>query len=989
VVGDFTSLTLLEVDYREAGAFSVRARRVQGQLWEDLDRRLVGGVRVLREMARRGRQTSFPVVFTSTIGQNLPEELTAGEATGEVVYSITQTPQVWLDHQVAEEQGALLFNWDAVEALFPPHLLDDLFDAYCTLLLTLAADPDAWQLPRFDLLPARQKARRAQANATAAPLPTGLLHDGFLAQAARQPDHPALVTAERTLSYSDLLTLATHHAHLLREAGVQPNALVAVRLPRSWPQIVAVLAVSLAGGAYLPIDVSWPPARVQTVLMQAAVRLAFAEEPLPADLDIRVFSIASAVCGNGLSVPPASTRPEDLAYVLYTSGSTGTPKGVALCHRAALNTLCDINTRFGLAPSDRVLGLSSLSFDLSVWDIFGTLAAGATLVLPASPRDPAAWLAACCEHGVSVWNSVPALLGLLAEYAQQTGRSLPASLRLILLSGDWVPVPLVRSVQAQLPTAQLVSLGGATEAAVWSIFYPLCELPSEAVTVPYGRPLANQRFAVRDRQGQDCPEWVAGELYILGSGLAEGYYNDPEKTAEHFLVEPGSGERCYRTGDLGRYLPSGDIEFLGRVDQQVKLHGQRIELGEVEAVLSAVPGVVRVVCAVAGERLVAFYQSAAGASVSAEALRSAARERLPGSMVPVGYEEVERIALTANGKVDRQALVSQKSVPQEVRQSSAAAGEVSSRFAALVAEVLGIAEVGVEANLLEMGADSVSVIRIANRVEQETGWRPGLEALYRNPTVAALAEAYTRAGASQKAAPALVEPTEREGFKKHRLGVRADRGGQGVHLAVGEDGRAFRERTLGRRSHRRFSIAPLPLARLSDLLYCLAAIPGEDEAKYLYPSAGSSYAVQTYLHIRSGRVAGLAGGTYYYHPLDHRLVPLVPDAVLPADIHDPFVNRPVFQAAAFSVFLVAEMKAIAPLYGDRARDFCLLEAGYTGQLLMSAAPECRLGLCPVGDCDFERIRKLFDLTDSHLLVHSLLGGSIDFEADALWEEIEL
>jgi len=308
-----------------------------------------------------------------------------------------------------------------------------------------------------------------------------------------------------------------------------------------------------------------------------------------------------------------------------------------------------------------------------------------------------------------------------------------------------------------------------------------------------------------------------------------------------------------------------------------------------------------------------------------------------------------------------------------------------------VAEVLGDEQVGVEANLLEMGADSVSVIRIANRVEQETGWRPGLEALYRTPTVAALAEAYeefqrsnTGIGEGQLAqtpSTVIADPEARDRFKREERGIRRfapEVAPVVLPAALSEE--ELRNRFLHRRSHRRFLAEPVQFAALAALLGCLRQVRIDGEPKYLYPSAGSSYAVQTYLHVRPGRVAGMAAGTYYYHPVDHRLVPLAAGIDLPADIHDPFVNRPIFDQAAFSLFLVVELEAIVPLYGDHSLQFATLEAGYMGQVLMETAAEQGLGLCPVGLLDFERVRPHFGLGVSHVLVHSLLGGAVDGRA---------
>ncbi|MGC4815802.1 amino acid adenylation domain-containing protein, partial [Micromonospora sp. DT228] len=289
-----------------------------------------------------------------------------------------------------------------------------------------------------------------------------------------------------------------------------------------------------------------------------------------------------------LTLPAVATQvqPDEIAYIIYTSGSTGRPKGVAINHRAAVNTCVDINTRYHLTPTDAILGLSALSFDLSVWDIFGALATGATLVLPEphANRDPARWHHLIEEHHITIWNSVPALMAMLVEHLEATNTTTP-TLRRVLLSGDWIPTDLPNRITTTAPNAHVTSLGGATEAAIWSILHDIDHVDPTWESIPYGRPMTNQTFHVLNDRHQECPTWVTGDLHIGGTGLANGYHNDPDKTHTAFITHPTTGQRLYRTGDLGRRLPNGTIEFAGRNDHQVKIGGYRIELGDIEHAL--------------------------------------------------------------------------------------------------------------------------------------------------------------------------------------------------------------------------------------------------------------------------------------------------------------------------------------------------------------------------------------------------------------------
>ncbi|MEM9400817.1 MAG: AMP-binding protein, partial [Verrucomicrobiota bacterium] len=278
---------------------------------------------------------------------------------------------------------------------------------------------------------------------------------------------------------------------------------------------------------------------------------------------------------------------EQPAYVIYTSGSTGQPKGVVISHSSASNTINDINSRFNITSKDSILALAQLGFDLSVYDVFGVLAAGGKLVFPQPDRqtDPSHWVALMHQHKVTIWDTVPALMQMLVTYLDSEKEADLPAFRLALLSGDWIPLTLPDRLKKLLPKVQLISLGGATEASIWSIYHTYNGLQPDWTSIPYGRPLANQGFRVLDKDLRDCPEWAIGELYITGQGLAIEYFNDPEMTEARFFEHPRDGQRLYRTGDLGRYLPGGEIEFLGREDNQVKIRGHRIELGEIESAL--------------------------------------------------------------------------------------------------------------------------------------------------------------------------------------------------------------------------------------------------------------------------------------------------------------------------------------------------------------------------------------------------------------------
>ena len=779
LVGDFTSLNLLEVDGRPETAgpsFEGRARQIQNKLFEDLEYRYFSGLSVLRELARRrtGKPGALaPIVFTSLLdsygrsGDFVP-------LGGEVVFAASQTPQVWLDHQVREEDGRLFLTWDVVAELLPQGLPQVLFDAYLGLLRALV-DEATWTDPALDLLPAEQHRVVAEANDTSTEIPSALLHELFLEQARRHPERPAVITSDRTLSYGELLQGASTIGAILAERGARPDTLVAVVMHKGRQQIPAVLGILMAGAAYVPISADLPAERRNYLLENAEVSLVltqddYLDEDWPPGLE--VFAVSDTDDGIGLRTTdgPAAregvqdgdftpwTGPADhLAYVIFTSGSTGNPKGVVIDHRGAVNTILDVNGRFGVGPADRVFALSSLSFDLSVYDVFGTLAAGGALVMPdaGAGRDPRHWHELAHTHGVTVWNSVPPLMDMWVTFVEGDAgaQGLPSSLRLVLMSGDWIPVALpdrIRALHDGDPV--LISMGGATEASIWSILYEIGEVSPDQRSIPYGKAMLNQRFHVLDACLEPCPVWVPGELYIGGIGLAKAYWRDGEKTSAAFFEHPRTGERLYRTGDLGRLLPDGNIEFLGREDFQVKIQGYRIELGEIEAALLRHAAVDAVVVdapkvgreATAPRRLVAYLVcDSAPADQLGELLSAHLGELLPDYMVPSVFVPLDAIPLTANGKVDRKALPEPdwSTTVKTVAPSS----PLEQQLAALWAEVLGLSAVERDAGFFELGGNSLMAIQMLTRVQRETATEVPLRQFFGEPTVAGLASLVAQA----------------------------------------------------------------------------------------------------------------------------------------------------------------------------------------------------------------------------------------------------
>ncbi len=679
VVGDFTSTALVAVDPvdpRTWSGFAGFAAAVNRTFWEAMEHRTVAGVSV-RDVADRQVDPAtglplptHPVVFTSGLG--LADE-SYSSWLGTEVYGVSQTPQVLLDHIVRMADGDLVIDWDHVVDVLPPGYLKGMAAAHTRLLTRLAEDTKAWTDPTLGWIPSYEleKPRVEGAFGGCGPL----LDDPWLAEAAKRGDAIALSGGGVSHSYGDLLRLTARNAEVLAGRGLGQGELIGVLADKSVAQVTAALSVLRAGAAYVPIEPGWPDARVAAVIAQAGIRhvLEAKSEEGQSDAAWRESVAVHPVDRAGAlqadpdeGAEPMRGTADELAYVIFTSGSTGKPKGVAIEHRAARTTLDDLDLRFPLGEQDCMLGLSAFSFDLSVHDIFSVLGSGGRLVLPdvAGQRDPGHWLDLMAEHRVTAWNTAPALLEMLVEYGEidpdATRRAL-ADLRLVFLSADWVPVSLPDRLRRFAPQAEVISLGGATEASIWSICFPIGEVDRTWQSIPYGRALTGQSFHILDGEGRPCPVGADGELYIGGEGLAREYVGNPAETLARFVNNPVLGRRLYRTGDMGRWRPDGTIQFLGRVDRQVKIRGHRIELGEIDSTLEQVPGVRQVLArAVQGPdarpRLVAYVCATPGHEVDEDTLIDALQERLPSYMVPNHFVWLEQLPITDNGKVDYRAL---------------------------------------------------------------------------------------------------------------------------------------------------------------------------------------------------------------------------------------------------------------------------------------------------------------------------------------------
>lgn len=757
LVGDFTTLNLLRIDNEQGKNLTEKIQIIQKQLMADLEHSLYSGVEVERALANKWNDTQgslMPIVFTSGLGGR---ELNEDEWLGKLEYSASQTPQVWLDHQVMEINGGIILSWDAREDIFAEGVLDKMFLAYEKLLITLAEDNSLFT-QGCSVVPYTPSRERITANMTSSEIHSETLDSLFINQVRKTSKATALIWDEGSMSYEELYFKAKDLASKL---SGEKGAVYGIYIEKSYKQIVAALAILLSGGVYLPLDVNNPAERIRQIIKDAEVKTIVTSDET--DTEAREFSLNKIkVTDEAIAfteIAESNNSPADLAYIIYTSGSTGIPKGVAINHKGAVNTILDVNERINLSADDRLFGISSLNFDLSVYDIFGTLAAGGALFIPREEdrKNPGVWGKMVEKYGVTVWNCVPAFLQMMTEYYKNHDSKEVEGLRCALLSGDWIPLDLYKNMQKISPKLKCYGLGGATEASIWSNWIEIPkQIPKGWESIPYGRPLKNQRYYVLNQNHEICPDYVSGMLYIAGDGLAVGYYNNPQLTNMSFTWNEELGERLYATGDMGRYWKDGTLEFLGRKDKQVKINGYRVELGEIESAAKQLPSIKEAVAVLWREEnqtvlAMAYTLQNTGITLNSEEVLKLLKQRVPEYMVPELLQEVDKFPLTANGKINRKEILLKLQILSEARKQSGSIcmpeTEIEKIVHDILAEFIKADKLPCDAHFFEIGGNSIIAIQVMNKLNERFTCDLGMELLFEHPTIQEIAKEIERIGA--------------------------------------------------------------------------------------------------------------------------------------------------------------------------------------------------------------------------------------------------
>ncbi|MFM9432981.1 amino acid adenylation domain-containing protein [Janthinobacterium sp. CG_23.3] len=648
-----------------------------------------------------------------------------------------------------DADGVVNATFSYAEELFDTATIARMARHYSATLQALAAHPEQL-LGEVELLDDAQRRQLQQWG------DNRLQHPGeeavqrlFERQAARQPRAPALVFGDITLSYAELNARANQLAHRLIGLGVKAETKVGIALERSLEMVVGLLAVLKAGGAYVPLDPDYPAERLRYMLEDSGIRLLLTHSDMQArfadSAQLNILALDTLDVGaEPAHNPHPALHGENLAYVIYTSGSTGKPKGAANRHRSLYNRLAWMQQTYQLTPAETVLQKTPFSFDVSVWEFFWPLMVGARLAIagPGEHRDPARLVELIVRHRVSTLHFVPSML---QAFLAHQGVEACVSLERIVCSGEALPAEAQNEVFKRLPKAALYNLYGPTEAAI-DVTHWTCRDDGRG-QVPIGQPISQTKTYVLDGELALAPAGVAGELYLGGIGLARGYLERAGLTAERFVADPfdPQGGRLYRTGDLVRWNSEGQLEYLGRIDHQVKIRGLRIELGEIEAQLLAQAEVREAVVVAkdgaAGARLVAYVSAQAGQPCGAASLRERLGLALPEYMVPSAIVVLESLPLNANGKVDRKALPEPDFTPGQAYEAPRGALELA--LAALWSELLGVPRVGRNDNFFELGGHSLLALRLLERMRAQ-GLPAQVRSLFQHPRLGDFARASTQ-----------------------------------------------------------------------------------------------------------------------------------------------------------------------------------------------------------------------------------------------------
>lgn len=722
LIGDFTKLIFIESDIKE-DRFVDEVHRVNDNIAKALEHSSYSSMEFSRELISRrhlGTKAALPYVFTCALSEEA--EKSSDNEFFNSVYSISRTPQVYIDNQATQRGKTIFLNWDYPEGLFSEDVISEMFNEYIHIITNIKEDIDI-TISNEDKEFINNYNNTNLSKDETIKIMNSTIMDYIEGSFTKYSEKVAVKDANKSITYGELDKLSDEVASKLSDENVKPYDSVGVMGNRVVETVVNIIGVLKCGATYIPINPEYPEDRIEYMMKKSNCSKCID------DSYINIENLASCRKFSRAKVDPNSN-----AYIIFTSGSTGMPKGVVIKHNSAINTIIDINKKFNITSSDNFIGLASFGFDLSVYDLFGSLAAGAKLFIAQEQKNPEELIDILNNEEITMWNSVPAVMQMLVSCLDDNYRN--TSLKHVLLSGDWIPTKLPSKIEQHFDNAEVISLGGATEGSIWSIYYPIdtAKITEGMGSIPYGMPLSNQKMYILDEKLEFCPVGVKGEICIGGDGVAVGYINDVDKTTKAFITHPTLGY-IYRTGDYGRYNKEGYIEFLGRMDTQIKLHGYRIELGEIESKASEIPDIKQAVAVVkkngAGDSLKLFIESEA--ELNSLEVKEKLRKKLPEYMIPASIICMKSFPTTQNGKIDRKALKA-LDITTEYKYRTIPNNDIEGMLADIFKETMEVQQIELDRSFFEIGGDSLKAVKIISDIKNK-GYDLSLNDIYTYDTI--------------------------------------------------------------------------------------------------------------------------------------------------------------------------------------------------------------------------------------------------------------
>ena len=747
--GICTDFIIFDMKYDRTLGFGQEAHRNQEHMEQLIGNSLFSGMDVIREMSKqRGTLgNATPVVFTSLV--DVPEH--SYEYVKKVFFQ-THTSQVWIDAIVLKSGGRIQFSWDYVADLFEDHTVNAMIDTLVSEIRRLALHDDAWDNTAIEPVSAfpvdLDSAAGPVTEVEYRPLAEMLL-DSFAAHG----ENVAVISCGREYTYNELLGRSYEIAAKLQEFGLRQGGRAVILMDKCFDQVASVIGTVLCGAAYVPLDTQNTSSRIAYCFEQTEAAAILTDRQMLATypeikdtcivVDTGEMTPGEVPGKNGFVRPEYSL--DDLYGIIYTSGSTGMPKGVMLHQAGLINCMAFTRKLLHLTETDRMISLTNLCHDMSIYDIFGILAEGAAVVLPDKDKtkDPDNWLKIIRDHKVTLWNSVPAITEMMLTAADYSGDADITSLRVILMGGEKLKKSIPTRLRKLNPEIEIYNVGGPTEATIWSIYHKYQEEDQKRDRIPQGRGVDNVKYFVMNDDLQLCPCDVQGLMYTEGINVSRGYLKEEEKTKQVFITNPYTGNLMYNTGDLGKYLPNGEIDILGRNDDQIKINGKRIELGEIETCCLRVDKVSSAVAVYSEEAgmIALFY--AAGEGFDEKALREELEKQLPEYMLPAVYTRVSEMPVTSNGKIDRKKLASQidtEALMAEKATSDRPLNRIESALMEIYRENLNRSDITAGDNFFRAGGDSLKAIKLLHEITEKVDPNVQLTDIFRFPTVEKLAE---------------------------------------------------------------------------------------------------------------------------------------------------------------------------------------------------------------------------------------------------------